>query len=93
MSHGFAVVAPDVGGISEVVINGETGFLLPSLPDDDDMAASYTEALLALMDEPDLLVKLGRQARAFVNEHHSPEAHARRVAELFQLEQRHFQYA
>jgi glycosyltransferase involved in cell wall biosynthesis len=93
MSYGLAVVAPDVGGISEIVIHGETGILLPSLTDDDDMAASYTEALLALMDDPDLPMKLGRQARAFVNEHHSPEAHAKRVAELFQIEQRHFQDA
>lgn len=93
MSYGFAVVAPDVGGISEVIINGETGILLPSLPDENDMAASYTEALLALMSDPDLLMKLGRQARAFVKEHHSPEAHAERVAELFQFEQRHFLHA
>jgi glycosyltransferase involved in cell wall biosynthesis len=93
MSYGLAVVAPDVGGVSEVVIHGETGILLPSLPDDDRMAASYTEALLALMGDPDLMMTLGRQARAFVKKHHSSEAHAERVAELFQFDQRRFQYA
>jgi glycosyltransferase involved in cell wall biosynthesis len=93
MSYGLAVVAPDVGGVSEVVIHGETGILLPSLPDDDRMAASYTEALLALMGDPDLMMTLGRQARAFVKKHHSSAAHAERVAELFQFDQRHFQYA
>ncbi|KFG70027.1 glycosyltransferase [Microvirga sp. BSC39] len=93
MSYGLAVVAPDVGGISEVVIHGETGILLPSLPNDDEMAISYAEALLALMSDPALMMKLGRQARTFVKEHHSPEAHAKRVAELFDIEQRRFQYA
>jgi glycosyltransferase involved in cell wall biosynthesis len=39
MSYGLAVVAPDIGGISEIVIDGETGILLPSLPKDDEMAA------------------------------------------------------
>lgn len=93
MSYGLAVVAPDVGGISEVVINRGTGILLPSLPDNDDMAASYTEALLALINDHDLRMKLGQQARAFVKKHHSSEAHARRVSDLFQFEQRHFLYA
>ncbi|MFC1458788.1 glycosyltransferase [Microvirga arabica] len=93
MSHGLAVVAPDVGGISEIVVHGKTGILLPSLPDDDTMAISYADALLTLMNDPDLLQKLGRQARAFVEEHHSPEAHRERVAELFRFQQRHFQYA
>ena len=93
MSYGLAVVAPDVGGISEVIVNGKTGILLPSLPDDNNMAASYAEALLRLMSNPDLCMKLGQQARTFVKEHHSPEAHKQRVAELFQLESRRFQYA
>ncbi|MGF9763599.1 glycosyltransferase [Microvirga sp. 0TCS3.31] len=93
MSHGLAVVAPDLGGISEVVINGETGILLPSLPNDDDMAVAYIEALLSLMSDPDLCMRLGQQARAFIEEHHSPEAHAKRVAELFHLEDRNVQHA
>jgi glycosyltransferase involved in cell wall biosynthesis len=93
MSYGLAVVAPDIGGISEIVIDGETGILLPSLPKDDEMAASYAEALLILMNDPDLSAKLGHQARAFVGEKHSPQAHAKRVSELFGLQERHFQYA
>ncbi|MBF9197509.1 glycosyltransferase [Microvirga terrestris] len=93
MSHGLAVVAPDLGGISEIINNEETGILLPSLPDDDDMAASYAEALLRLVSDPDLCLRLGQQARTFVKEHHSPEAHETRVAELFQLQQGHFQHA
>ncbi|MBJ6128208.1 glycosyltransferase [Microvirga splendida] len=93
MSYGLAVVAPDVGGISEVVIDGETGILLRSLPDDDDMAASYARVLLTLVSNPDLGAKLGKQARAYVCKNHSPQAHTERVAELFNLKERHLQYA
>lgn len=93
MSYGLAVVAPDVGGISEVVIDGETGILLPSLPDDDAMAASYAEALLTLMGDPGLGLRLGQRARAFVRKNHSSQAYEKRVSELFDLQERHLQYA
>ncbi|MFC5082692.1 glycosyltransferase [Microvirga arabica] len=93
MSYGLAVVAPDVGGVSEIITDGETGILLPSLPDDHDMAVSYVQALMRLADDPDTIARLGSRARTFVREHHSPEAHTKRLAELFQFEQRHFQYA
>jgi glycosyltransferase involved in cell wall biosynthesis len=93
MSYGLAVVAPDVGGIAEIVIDGETGILLPSLPDDETMAASYVQALMRLVGDPGSITKLGSMARAFVKEHHSPEAHMKRMTELFQFEQRHLQYA
>ncbi len=93
MSYGLAVVAPDVGGISEIVIDGETGILLPSLPDDETMAESYVQALMRFAGDPDLITRLGSKARAFVEEHHSPKSHTKRVAELFEFEQRHFQYA
>jgi glycosyltransferase involved in cell wall biosynthesis len=92
MSYGLAVVAPDVGGISEIVIDGQTGILLPSLPDDDDMAASYVHALMRLANDPDLIARLGLQARAFVREHHSPEIHAERVAAIFGFQQRQFHH-
>ena len=85
MSYGLAVIAPDVGGVSEVVIDGETGILLPSLADDGKMAASYVEALLRLINNPDLSAKLGQQSRALVRKNHSPEVYTKRVAELFDL--------
>ncbi|NBJ10211.1 glycosyltransferase [Microvirga arsenatis] len=93
MSHGLAVVAPDLGGIPEIVHDGETGILLPSLPDDEAMAASYAKALLALSNDPERIARLGSQARAFVLEHHSPEVHAQRVAAVFGLQPRRFQHA
>jgi len=93
MSRGMAVVAPDLGGIPEIVYDGETGILLPSLPDNEAMAASYAKALLTLSNDPDRIARLGSQARAFVLKHHSPEVHAQRVAAVFGLQPRLFQHA
>ena len=58
------VVASRVGGIPEVILDGETGFLHP-LGADDEMAAS---AVRLLRDEP-LRQQMGRAACARVREH------------------------
>ncbi len=92
MSHGLAVIAPDVGGISEVV-DGETGILLPSLADDRDMADSYVQAIRTLVNEPDLTRTFAERGQAFVRRVHSPDAYKARVADLFGLRQRQFQHA
>jgi starch synthase len=48
MFAGLPVVSTDVGGIPEMVVDGETGFLVP--PDDDTAIADAIEKLLT--DEP-----------------------------------------
>ena len=45
MFAGLPVVSTDVGGIPEMVVDGETGFLVP--PDDDVAIADAIEKLLA----------------------------------------------
>jgi glycosyltransferase involved in cell wall biosynthesis len=92
MSHGLAVIAPDVGSISEVV-NGETGILLPSLADDRDMADSYVQAIRTLVNDPDLIHSFAEKAQAFVRRVHSPDVYKARVADLFGLRQRQLQHA
>ncbi|WP_230532561.1 glycosyltransferase [Microvirga roseola] len=93
VSRGMAIVAPDVGGIAEIVIDGQTGVLLPSLPDEAAMAASYASALLALSSDPEQIARLGLQARAFVFEHHAPDAHTQYVAAVFGLQPRQLHHA
>ena len=55
---GRPVVASRVGGLPEVVVDVETGLLVP--PGD---AAALAQAVLALMDEPDKTERIGNQAR------------------------------
>lgn len=59
MAMAIPVVATDVGGTSEAVVPGETGFLAP--PSD---VASLADATLRLARDPALAARLGRAGRA-----------------------------
>jgi glycosyltransferase involved in cell wall biosynthesis len=58
MSAGLPVVATAVGGTPELVIDGETGLLVP--PRDP---ASLAQAILTLLTDPDLAQRLGENGR------------------------------
>ncbi len=59
MACGAAVVASRVGGIPEVVADGDTGLLVP--PGDPDALA---DALNVLLRDPGLAAQMGRRGRA-----------------------------
>jgi starch synthase len=59
MGCGTPVVASRVGGIPELVVDGETGLLVP--PDDP---AALAEAVTALLADPDRRARMGCAARA-----------------------------
>ena len=54
MVAGRPVIASRVGGVPELVVDGETGLLVP--PADPDALA---RAIIALLDDPDLRARLG----------------------------------
>jgi glycosyltransferase involved in cell wall biosynthesis len=58
MAAGKAVVATNVGGIPEAVMDGETGILVP--PRRPDRLA---EALLALLNDPERAARMGKAGR------------------------------
>ncbi len=62
------VVASDIEGLNEVVLDGVTGFLVQ--PDDPD---SLAEALNSLAADPALRMRMGRAARIRVERHFSLE--------------------
>lgn len=64
MAAGLPVVATRVGGVPELVVDGETGFLVP--PSD---AAALAAALQRLLDDPELRARLGAAGRARAEEH------------------------
>ncbi len=57
MAYGMPVIATNRGGTSELVIDGETGYLMGD--DDDDLF----EKTLRLIDQPELRKKLGQNGR------------------------------
>ena len=68
MAAGKASVATDVGGVSEVATNGETGFLVPSR-DSQTMA----QKLVRLLKNDSLRRQMGRAAQARAREYFTVE--------------------
>jgi len=78
MARGLPVVSTDVAGIPELVLDGETGLLVP--PDDPDALAAAIERLL---HDPDGGRSLGVAGRAWVARTHDPLSAARALQRLF----------
>lgn len=78
MAAGLPAVASDVTGVSELVIDGVTGLLVP--PGDPDALA---RAIGRLAADPDLRRRLGTAAREHVLAGFTVEASARRLVDLF----------
>ena len=78
MASGLPTVATRVGGMPEVVADGETGLLVP--PDDPPALA---DALVRLLADPPLADRLGAAGRARAVAHFSWDAAAERTLELF----------
>jgi glycosyltransferase involved in cell wall biosynthesis len=79
MAAGLPVVGTRVGGIPELVVNGETGFVVE--PEDPPALA---EALDSLAGNPELRRKLGDAGRRRGLEHFSPDGTARRMVEFYE---------
>ena len=88
-----AVVATATGGIVEVVVDGETGLLVPFEPSDDGLrdaastrqgfAADIAARVNALIADPDRAAAMGRAGRARVLEHFAWPAIAEQTSELY----------
>ena len=78
MAHGIPVIASNVGGLAEIVVDGETGCLVP--PRDPDAIA---EALRELAASPALRASYGLAAQARVAEHFSREKETEAISEAY----------
>lgn len=72
------VIASRVGGIKEVVIDGETGFLV-----DPDNPEQLAEKIKLLLNSPELAAKFKEAGRKRVEDHFSWETIANRTVELY----------
>jgi glycogen synthase len=93
MACGTPVVGAAVGGIAEVVVDGETGVLVPFEPagggnpeprDPDGFSADLAAAVNALVRAPERRAQMGRAARARVERHFSWESVARRTIAYYE---------
>ncbi len=80
-----AVVASHVGGIPEIVVEGETGYLVDYNPDDPE---TFTTALAARLEEvlsdPALAARMGKAGRERVVRHFGWPAIAAKTVELYE---------
>jgi spore coat protein SA len=76
---GLPVIASRMGGIPEVVRDGETGWLLQEKDDPRELAAKIT----ALLTDPDLRTGLGRRGREWVRANFTWEKIARQLEQVY----------
>jgi glycosyltransferase involved in cell wall biosynthesis len=79
MSAQLPVVATAVGGTPEVVVDGETGILVP--PSNPQALA---EAITTLLHNPDLCHEMGRAGRARIERHFTIGETVRRTESLYE---------
>ena len=75
---GTPVVAMQSGGAPEVVVDGETGFVVPA---GDEVA--FARAIDALVGNDETRVTMGRAARRHAELRHDIEAQADRIAQIY----------
>jgi L-malate glycosyltransferase len=78
MAAARPVVATDVGGAREAIVEGETGYIVP--PEDDETMA---RRIVSLLQEPERARTMGESGRRVVKEKFSCEAQVERLENLY----------
>jgi len=79
MAAGLPAVATAVGGVREAIVEGQTGYIVPS-GDDEAMAARIIQVLA----DDDKARAMGSRGKAIVAEKFSSEHHLRNTLELYE---------
>lgn len=78
MGYGLPIVASNVGGIPQLVEEGKNGYM--SKPGDIN---GFTEALLTLVQDDNLIYKMGKASIEKANEKYSLEIHLEKIIRLY----------
>lgn len=78
MAMKVPVIATNVGGLPEVIADGETGILIP--PGDVD---ALSDAIKCLIENPELRMKMGENGRKRVLERFTIEENVRKTEDIF----------
>lgn len=77
MHYGIPAVSTNVGGVSDLIKNGENGFVVNSFNPED-----FSPVILKLLDNPKLRRKIGNAGQSFIKEKFSAK---RLISDLDQL--------
>ena len=83
MGWGLPVIAPDVGGVSEAVRDGETGYLVPNHGGDGQLIDAYVAAIQRLYYDWAQTKSMAHAARTLIERRHNTATHRERVRQLF----------
>jgi glycosyltransferase involved in cell wall biosynthesis len=86
MAMGLPIVAPDVDGICEAVMDGKTGFLVPNHASDEELAKAYVAAISQLYSNARELEVIRASGRQLIASRHSRENYLESVARIFQVQ-------
>jgi len=78
MATGIPVIATNVGGVSELVVNHETGLIVPASDE-----VSLTNAIARYVDQPEFYQETAKKARVKVTEGFNIEKQVDELASLF----------
>jgi glycosyltransferase involved in cell wall biosynthesis len=84
LGAGLPAIAPDIGGIREVVIDGVTGKLVNSV-DEASLIAAYVDAVKEIYGDWEATLQLGLRARELIAAQHGADVFAERVAGALDL--------
>ena len=79
MAAARPIVATDVGGIRDAVVDGETGYLIPA-GDDNALA----DRVIELLADPEAAASMGERGRARAEEHFSLDLLVERTVRLYE---------
>ncbi len=78
LAAGRPIIATDVGGTPEVVLDGQTGLLIPS-----NNSAALADAMHRILSDPALGLRLGRNGRLFVERNFDVRFQVERTMALY----------
>ena len=80
LAMGKPVVTSRVGGVADMITDGENGFMVD--PGDEQ---SFAARLSTLLDSPELCLKMGAEGRKIALQRFTPAAVARQTVDAYQL--------
>lgn len=79
MAAGKPVIGTPVGSTAEMIIHGETGYVVPL-----DPMEGIADKIVGLAKDPNRSVRMGRQGRIYAEEAFGVETHVQKVQEVYE---------